>query len=91
MPLPPHTKKYSFKENEEFLFKIWGSVCQKHVEFNDLAADDHLSFYRKFAVLSDKDSYFESNKQQKRFREIQQTEFRKRLYAEALKKKKAGE
>lgn len=81
-------KRYSFKQNYNFIASIWEKVCVDHPEFSDIQADDLITFMKKFAQLDDQRKYFDSNMQRKRYNELIDKIFRKRYLQYAIEQKK---
>ena len=81
-------KRYSYKQNYNFIASIWEKVCADHPEFSDIQADDVITFMKKFAQLDDQQKYFDSNMQRKRYNELIDKMFRKRYLKYALEQKK---
>ena len=81
-------KRYSFKQNYNFIASIWEKVCVDYPEFSDIQADDLITFMKKFAQLEDQQKYFDSNMQRKRYNELIDKIFRKRYLKYAIEQKK---
>ena len=54
---PEHVKRYSYKENYEYVAKIWEAVAVDHPEFSDFPADDLINFFTEFNKLPDHGKY----------------------------------